>query len=86
MQIKMMLGFPGGESSHTMKRCVENILLMMFPPAVAAAQFITGTSAFVFATSNCSRCCGKITGFAFLKLCLSRATINSLSWLFSLAK
>lgn len=83
----MMSGFPGGESSHKMKPCVENIVPTTFPPAAAAvAQFTTGASASISATPDRSVGCGKPSGFAFLKSCLSRATLSSLSWLFSLLK
>lgn len=76
----MTLDFPGGESRHKMKCCVENIVLMMFlPAAAAAAPLTTRTSAGISATPNRSLCCGEPSGFALLKLCLSRAT---LSWLF----
>lgn len=67
------VGLPRGrvESNHKMKHCVENMVLMAFPPA--AAQFTTITSASISATSNHSLCCGKPSGFAFPKLYLFRA-------------
>lgn len=72
-QIRMIFGFPEGEFSHKMKRCAENLMLMTFLPAAAAAEFTTRTSSSISATLNCSLCCGKPSGFAFPKLRLSRA-------------